>query len=168
MRNNKAPEPTPTDIQRAAVATARQVYDASDGALTVAFYRRLCAVGPIGTIAVNLMRAQKTSTRAKAYRGRQYKNASYDTKNYSLVQLCQALTANPSCGLTWGWGNDDQTPGFCWVLYVDTPDGQVSFHSQNRGIGPNYEKPWDGINGASEERILRFCDSVLQTHSVAV
>jgi hypothetical protein len=161
MSDGKAPEPTEADIQRAAIATAREVYSASDGRLTVAFYRRLCARGTIGAIAMNLMRAQKTSSRAKAYRGRQYRNASYDTKNYSLVQLCSALSADP-CGLVWGWENDDATPGFPWVLYVDLPTGQVSFHSSDRGMGPIYLRPWDGVRGASEDRILAFCDSILK------
>jgi len=164
MSKGKAPEPTEADIARAAAASARHVYDASDGRLTVAFYRRLCERGPIGIIAMNLMRAQKTSTRAKQYRGRQYRNASYDVKNYSIDQLCVALEKD-DCGMEWGFGQDDWTPGFPWVLYVDLPwVGQVSFHTDHRGDPrrwPEYTKPWDGIRGASEERILSFCDSIL-------
>ena len=129
---NRAPEPTASDIARAAKATAREVYEASDGALTVAFYRRLCAVGPMGIICRNLFRAQKTSARAKMYRGHQYKEASYGTKNYSIDQLCNALAANPSCGIEWGWGRDLDRSGFTHVLYVFIPNiGQVSFHSSN-------------------------------------
>ena len=160
MRNNKSPEPTEQDIERASKSTAQQVYEASDGCLTVAFYRRLCAIGPLGTIAMNLMRAQKTSTRAKKYRGTKYRSASYDVKNYSLDQLCAALEKD-SCGLIWGWGSDSNTLGFPWVLYVELPNiGQVSFHAPSRGIGPNYSSSWDNVKGASEERILMFCDKV--------
>ena len=86
-QGSRAPEPTAADVARAALCSARDVYELSDGALTVAYYRRLCALGLIGVIAMNLFRAQKTSSRAKAYRGRQFKQASYGTKNFSLDQL---------------------------------------------------------------------------------
>ena len=161
MNGKKAPEPSEQDIKRASVATAKEVYDASDGCLTVSFYRRLCATGPIGVIAMNLMRAQKTSTRAKVYRGKRFRNASYDTKNYSLDQLCAALEKD-ACGLIWGWGSDSNTLGFPWVLYITLPTGQVSFHAPNRGAGPTYSASWDGVKGASEERILTFCDQVIK------
>jgi hypothetical protein len=165
MTDKRAPEPTEADIARAAKSKAREVYEASDGKLTVAFYRRLCARGPAGIIAMNLMRAQKTSSRAKVYRGRQYRNASYETKNYSLDQLCVALEKD-SCGIKWGFGSDDNTPGFVWVVYADLPGiGQVSFHTDHRGDSlrwPNYDGIWDGAKGMSESRILEFCDAVLK------
>ena len=165
---NKAPEPSAYDIKRAALADARSVYQASDGALTVAFYRRLCACGNVGRIAMNLMRAQKTSSRAKKYHGRGYRQASYETKNYSLGQLCLALMADDS-GFSWGWGYDRNTPGYSWVLYVDLPGvGQCSFHSPEKGKGPDYKRGWDGCNGTSEPHILDFCDLVLKNHENAL
>ena len=159
-QGSRAPEPTAADVARAALCSARDVYELSDGALTVAYYRRLCALGLIGVIAMNLFRAQKTSSRAKAYRGRQFKQASYGTKNFSLDQLCAALEKAPGWGV-WGWARDPNTPGFEWVLYVDLPTGQVSFHSAVRGRGQDYSLPWDGIRDGSERRILEWCDSLL-------
>lgn len=164
MASSKAPEPTEADIARAAACRARDVYEGSDGRLTVAYYRRLCAQGHIGVIAMNLMRAQKTSSRAKQYRGRQYKNASYGTKNYSIDQLCVALEKD-ACGLKWGFGPDRNTPGFPWVMYCELPTGQVSFHTDHRGDSrrwPDFPGKWDGVRGASADRILAFCDSVCE------
>jgi hypothetical protein len=154
---NKAPEPTEQDIARAASATAREVYDGSDGRLTVAYYRRLCAIGSIGVVAMNLFRAQKTSSRAKQYRGHQYRAASYDTKNYSLECLSKALLAMPD--MMWGWKMDPNTPGYPWVLYVELPTGQCSFHSADRLKGPDFPLDWDG-DKLSAQRILAFCDRV--------
>ena len=39
--------------------------------------------------------------------------------------------------------------------------GQVSFHSDERYAGPDYETGWDGMK-ESEERILQFCEAVLK------
>ncbi len=157
MATSKAPEPTEYDIARAASATAREVFDGSDGRLTVAYYRRLCALGPIGVVAMNLFRAQKTSSRAKQYKGKQYRNASYDTKNYSLECLCAALLNIPDA--IWGWKMDANTPGYPWVLYVETDCGQVSFHSASRLKGPDYPLDWDGER-LSTQRVLSYCDRV--------
>jgi hypothetical protein len=154
---NKSPEPTEADIARAAVATAKEVYGGSDGRLTVAYYRRLQSFGPIGLVAMNLFRAHKTSSRAKVYRGRRFRSASYDVKNYSLEQLVVALQ---SATLTWGWQHDPATVNFEWVLYVDLPTGQCSFHSGVRLAGPEYLGRWD-CQRLSGERILAFCDELL-------
>ena len=59
----------------------------------------------------------------------------------------------------WGWKRDPKTPGYEWVLYVDLPTGQCSFHSADRLNGPDYQGDWDGI-GMSQERICRYCDMV--------
>lgn len=151
----KAPEPTESDIATANSATARQIFDGSNGAVTVAYYRRLQSLGPIGIVAMNLFRAQKTSSRAKHYRGR-FRRASYDVKNYSLTQLCEALKTSQ---LEWGWQHDPGTPGYEWVLYVDLPQGQCSFHSPMRLCSRDYPGKWDSTR-ASEQRILEFCDSL--------
>jgi len=154
---NKAPEPTEQDIARAASAKAIDVFAASDGRLTVAYYRRLQAIGPMGIVALNLFRASKTSSRAKVYRGRRFRSASYDVKNYSLEQLCKVLQEVPE--ITWGWKEDPDTPGFEWVLYCELPNGQCSFHSPTRLSGPAFKGEWDGQH-LSTERILEFVDAV--------
>ena len=46
-----------------------------------------------------------------------------------------------------------------WVLYVELPAGQVSFHSPTRGTGPDYTRDWDQQH-ASEERIIAFACAV--------
>ena len=54
-----------------------------------------------------------------------------------------------------------------WVVYIDIPQGQVSFHSPDRYIGPDYMGEWDGSH-MSEERILSYCDRVLSSTSETV
>lgn len=154
---SKAPEPTQADIARANLADAIEVFNGSDGRLTVAYYRRLQALGPMGCVAMNLFRAQKTSARAKAYTRRRFREASYDTKNYSLEQLVAALALTPI--LNWGWDRDERAVHFEWVLYIDLPTGQVSFHSPVRLAGPKYQGKWDR-QGMSQERILAFVDDI--------
>lgn len=146
---------------------AIEVYAGSDGELTKRYYSELQKRGPVGELAVNLFRAQKCSTRAKAYRGGirgkgSYKSMAYDRKQWSLDNLCKVL-AQPENSLTWGWKEDPGTvfgnePS--WVLYVDLPQGQVSFHSPGRGAGPEYLKNFDGAR-RSAERIVEFCDEVM-------
>lgn len=148
---------------------AREVFDGSDGLKTRTYYAELEKRGPIGQAAVRLFRAQKTSTRAKMYRGREYKSRAYDIKSWSMGELCKVLAEHgASMGFIYGWSQDPDTvfgerPS--WVLYVEIPSmcyrsaGQVSFHSPTRGEGPDYDGTWDGQR-ASEERILAFCDVV--------
>lgn len=47
-----------------------------------------------------------------------------------------------------------------WVLYVDLPGGQVSFHSAERYAGSDYTGEWDGKH-LSAERIIRFAQDVI-------
>ncbi|MDQ2084777.1 hypothetical protein RA307_31750 [Xanthobacteraceae bacterium Astr-EGSB] len=138
------------------------VYTGSDGDATKALYGRLEQRGPIGAIAVNLFRACKASERAKVYRGRGYRGAAYDRKGWALDNLCTALAQyNGVLGSPWGWGVDHAQPVHCFVLYVDLPTGQVSFHSAARGEGPDYPGQWDGVRGASADRICRWCARLL-------
>jgi hypothetical protein len=148
--------------------SALEVYAGSDGALTTRYYAELSQRGPIGLIALNLFRAQKCSTRAKKYRGGirghgSYKSMAYDRKSWSMGNLSDALIVHASkLGMRWGWKEDPSTPfgeQSSYVLYVDLPQGQVSFHSPTRGKGPEYPAEFDGEH-KSEERILAFCDSV--------
>ena len=146
-----------------ALAEVLATYAASSGERTRALYDRLEALGDIGTIAVNLMRAQKTSSRAKVYRRRSSRGAAYDTKQWAMDNLCRALEngAGGDQVTGWGWGIDDKQPVYRHVLYVELPTGQASFHTEYRGAGPDYAGTWDGIEGQSADRILRWCARLL-------
>lgn len=147
---------------------AFEVYLGSDGELTRRYYAELEKRGPIGIVALNLFRAQKCSARAKVYRGGirgrgSYKGMAYDRKSWSMSNLCQALGEHgDSLGIAWGWREDSGVlfgERASWVLYVDLPNGQVSFHSPTRGSGPDYPHEWDQSK-LSAERIVAFCDAV--------
>ena len=56
-------------------------------------------------------------------------------------------------------GKDEVQSFNMHVLYVDLPNGQVSFHSPERFDGPDYLGEWDGLR-MSEERIIQFCQEV--------
>lgn len=137
---------------------AEEVFNGNNGDVTKSYYSELNAKGIHGQLATALFRAQKRSTAAKRYKGRKFTRAAYDVKNWSLTEICRI------CQLTtdfiWGWKYDAKTINFEWVLYVDTPMGQVSFHSGERLEGPDYSNEWDGQR-LGRERILRFCDSVM-------
>lgn len=141
--------------------TAIEVFRQNDGEVTKAFYNRLNALGPAGKLAVALFRAQKRSTAAKSYRRGRYKRAAYDVKSWSLSEISRILTAHGAAlGVTWGWKEDVNVlfgEKASHVLYVDLPGiGQCSFHSLDRGIGPDYGGEWDGQH-RSTENILAFC-----------
>jgi hypothetical protein len=142
---------------------AREVYEGSDGELTKIYYESLCRRGPLGFVAMNLFRAQKCSARAKLYRGRRFKDAAYERKDWSLGLLCDALVKHAEgLDIVWGWGRDESAIGFHWVLYVELPGvGQVSFHARHKKAGPDYVKPWDGCI-RSADRIIDFCDAVAE------
>jgi hypothetical protein len=142
-----------------------RVYQGSDGEATRALYRELEQSGPIGAIGVNLFRACKCSERAKLYRrGRGYKTAAYDRKDWSIRNLAEALNSIIGSETIfrqwWGWAIDDALRGrgdpHHHILYVDLPTGQVSFHTGARGPGPDYPGQWDGVQGAAAERICRW------------
>lgn len=138
---------------------ALAVYNGSDAEATRTLYAQLSALGPQGEIAVNLFRAHKTSTRAKLYRGRQHRDAAYDTKQWSIANLCRLL-AEHSDGMRWGWKEDTGQPLYCWVFYIDLPAGQVSFHTDVRGGGPDYGREWDGLRDVGAMRICRFIEAL--------
>jgi hypothetical protein len=149
--------------------TAAEVYEGSDGELTRRYYSELQSrAGILGLVALNLFRAQKCSSRAKVYRGGirgrgSYKSMAYEKKQWSLDLLCSVLLLQAAgLGIKWGWREDTGVvfgDRASWVLYVDLPEGQVSFHSPTRGKGPDYSGVWDGLH-ASCDRILAFCDHV--------
>lgn len=154
-------------MKRKVLISAKTVYEGSNGGATRSFCSRLEKVGHIGRIAASLFRVQKASARAKVYRGGikkgrlrvSYRELSYEQKGKHIERLCDVLCRG-SCGMEWGWRKDADQRYAPYVIYVDLPQGQVSFHSTKQFAGPKYEKDWDGTY-ESEERILAFCDSVL-------
>lgn len=148
------------------------VFNGSSGELTKALYARLEAIGPAGSIATNLFRAAKCSTRAKTYRrGPGHITEAYERKQWSLENLVALLTAQDAgCGIAsgsgWGWKEDPEEPHAKWVLYVELPNlgplgGQVSFHTPVRGAGPDFAGDWDRLIGRSAARICQHCANVL-------
>lgn len=146
---------------------AVEIFEGSNGTVTRAYYAELEKRGPEGFIAMNLFRAQKCSTRAKMYRGGvrggdSYRAMAYERKQWSLGLLAEALEMHgEKLGIVWGWATDSTQDFNPWVMYIELPQGQVSFHSPTRGKGPAYGKPWDGQR-ESGRRILQFCDQVFQ------
>jgi hypothetical protein len=145
------------------------IYEGSDGDATKKLYAELEAIGPIGTIAIDLFRAQKASSRAKLYRGGvrgkgSYRGMAYERKQWAMSNLTNALTKHAEfCGLTWGWGEDKVQEYHRWVLYIDLPNGQVSYHTDARGAGPDYHGKWDGERDVAAARICRYV-AFLLTH----
>jgi len=142
-----------------------KIYHGSDGDATKRLYEHLKAIGPRGELAVNLLRAQKCSTRAKVYRGGNgrgsYRQQAYNTKQWAMQNLCTILE---QLTYTWGWKLDMGQAVHSWVLYVELPTGQVSFHAEKRLYGPVYGDEWDGSH-KSEERILGFAKNLNEEHT---
>lgn len=138
----------------------------SDASVTKKFYLDIEARGPIGLLAKALFAANKSSYRAKRYRGgdgnRSYRSLAFSRKRESLYDLCQILVKHGrDLGFPWGWKTDeDATHENKWVLFCELPQGQVSFHSPVRHQGPAFSGVWDGKH-VSTERILGFTEQVL-------
>lgn len=152
------------------LAHVMTVYRGSDGEATKALYAQLERAGPLGVLALNLFRAQKNSERAKEYRGGNsqgsYRGQAYDRKAWAMENLTRELASWTGVApIIWGWGEDAAQEFHRWVLYVELPNGQVSFHTGTRGKGPDYTGKWDGIRNASPQRICAFCAQVLDLHS---
>lgn len=144
---------------------ATAIYAGSDGDATTALYERLATMGDRGTIALNLFRACKCSERAKGYRGR-HKGSAYGRKQWSIDQLVAVLERQNA--ITWGWAEDPAQAFHRWVIYVDIPTGQVSFHTQNRGPGPAYVGEWDRQHGSGPSRIVAWTQSILDGTAAGV
>ena len=147
--------------------SVREVYFGSASADTNRLMRSM-KLQPNGEIAALLLRAQKASSRAKKYRGGlkdgpSFRYLAYQKKNECLRQLCEAL--NEQSDFTWGWGIDEaQTLNLPkHVLYIELPTGQASFHNFVRHEGPDFLGEWDRAIGVSEERIIEFCSSVMES-----
>lgn len=132
-----------------------------DGRLTKELYIELGMRGPMGELAVNLFRANKNSGLAKKYRGRSAKGAAYDTKQWAIGNIEKLLATHAeSLGIVWGWKRDPTQAVHDWVIYVELPTGQVSFHSVARGNGPDFAGDWDGEH-ASADRVIELAACVL-------
>lgn len=151
------------------LAEVLRIYEGSNGEATSALYARLIELGVAGAVAVNLFRAQKCSARAKVYRGRGFRGAAYDRKQWSIDNLAAILAEHAAAlGLAWGWGEDPAQAVHRWVLYLDLPTGQVSFHAGARGEGPDYPRAWDGVREASPGRICRFVAGLLDADDATI
>lgn len=145
-----------------------QVYAGSNGEATKALYHRLAPLGPAGHVAMNLFRAHKASSRAKVYRGRGYRGAAYDRKQWSIDNATAILGEHAvKLGIRWGWKVDPKQAYHRWVIYVDLPTGQVSFHTSERGIGPDYLGEWDGCRDQGPTRICQYVQQVLAVEAMA-
>ena len=90
------------DLQKLHQYQAYSVYNGSNGGATRGYLSSLEKQGHYGKIAAALFRTQKSSTRAKMYRGSKYTGMAYEKKNEVMQQLCNLLNED-SCGLIWGW-----------------------------------------------------------------
>lgn len=139
---------------------AIEIYAGSDGFKTREMYAALKALGPEGEVATNLFRAQKCSSRAKVYRGRGYRAEAYARKAWTVGNLVGTLTQHATeLGITWGWKIDPNQEVHQWVLYVETPHGQASFHMPERGSGPDFAGEWD--RKSSETTVLKYAQAAL-------
>lgn len=154
------------------MAKVHRVFYGSDKVATRRFCAGLQSTGHAGCIAAALFHAQKSSSRAKKYRGGiptgpgrrvSYSKLAYQRKGNFLEKLASLLSED-NCGMVWGWGVDPNDRHASHVLYIDLPQGQVSFHSTQRFAGPDYPAQWDGKK-ASEHRVLAFCHAVASAHA---
>ena len=135
-------------------------YEGSEAYVTKSLHSEIERIGAPGKLAANLLRAMKASARAKVYHGRDFKDRAYERKLWAIEQSVQVLKDHPELNMRWGWKRDL----FCfvpWVLYVELPMGQISFHCQERGEGPDFTGEWDGIQNVSAQRIILFAAQVL-------
>ncbi len=152
---------------KAATSQCRDIFNGSDAAVTRLYLGALEKKKPWGPIAAALFRAQKSSTRAEDYRGNSVDQA-YDRKADVIKRLCLLLPElETDLGIGWGWGEDALESYAPHVLYIDLPNGQVSFHSTKRFEGPEYPGEWDGKH-ASKGRILALCDAIMQNRQCPV
>lgn len=149
-----------------------EIYEGSDGEKTKRLYQELEQAGPIGLIAINLFRASKASARAKVYRGGnfkgRYRDQAYQKKQWSIDNLCSILSEHAAAfEICWGWKEDLAATYHVWVLYVDLPNGQVSFHTKERCRGPDYPGVWDRAF-QSASRIVSFVDKIHRSYYAAI
>lgn len=142
-----------------------KVYLGANGEATMQLYAHLDTLGPAGLVGKNLFRAHKASARAKAYRGG-WKGVAYRKKQWSLGLLVDCLLEHgPGLGITFGWKEDPAQEFYPWVLYIELPTGQASFHMPERGKGPDFAGEWDGLKD-SASHIVKYIDQVITAAEV--
>lgn len=139
--------------------SAQEAFDSRKPEDTLGMYDALIRRGPVGQVAFGLFRAQKRSSLAKGYRRGRWRNDAYDGKGEALKYLNAALCQHGA--FRWGWAMDPVAVFHNRVLYVETPHGQVSFHSASDYRGPVYEGAWDGARDVAVQRVVAFCDDVV-------
>ncbi len=132
------------------------VFNKRDGNATVALCVELSKRGLLSAAAVCLYQAQYSSARAKTYR-RRSKGYSYERKNTALMRMPRWLSR---ADIHYGWGYDATSKNYEHVLYVELATGQCSFHSSERGDGPEFKGSWN-LEVDSMTSVFRFCDQVL-------
>lgn len=132
------------------------VFKQRDGEATVTLCIELSKRGLLGAAAVCLYQAQYSSARAKTYR-RRSKGYSYERKNIALMRMPRWLERS---SIEYGWGFDATSKNYENVLYVELATGQCSFHSSERGDGPEFKGRWNP-EVDSMTSVFRFCDQVL-------
>lgn len=148
------------------LAAVMAVYNGSNGDATKALYVALEGIGPVGVIALNVFRATKSSERAKGYR--RHRSDAYGRKQWSMDNLADALGKNADAlGIRWGWAVDPAQAFHRFVLYVELPTGQVSFHTSLRGAGPDFTGEWDGMRGQAAGRICTWIARLFADKAVA-
>lgn len=161
-KDNRLGNARQAEPENASKTSAVDIYLGSCGGRTRSYLSKLEKLGFEGKVAAQLFRAQKASSKAKLYMGGltnvSYSTLAYDAKAKALSRLCELLVDDLT-GVTWGWQEDLSEDYALWVLYVELPNGQVSFHSPERMTGPSFVGKWDGDH-ESDRRILQFCDDV--------
>ena len=145
---------------------------------------RVLGATPLGRLLIALRTAQEASQRAKSraadgLRYREYHDGSeYRWSNYrrsrqarendyeeKRAAVADAVGMARAAGINFGWRRDGSR--IPWVVYFDLPTGQVSFHIEDRGEGPDYDKPWDGVQNASGTRITAAITELVQPRTKA-
>lgn len=133
-----------------------------DPVATKGYYAELRRRGPIGEVCVRLFRASKANHFAKHYKGKSI-GLAYERKSVALNELSVILQEQGvALQIRFGWANDPKQAWHNQVLYVDLPTGQVSYHNRHRYQGPDYPGTWDGLTGVGDERVIAFCDQVIE------
>ena len=149
---------------------ATLAYHESDASRTKRLLRALTATGQLGRIASDLFRAQKSSARARSIEAVSTGDPRIPSWPTGARARCWPLFAKRWSRMprVWSGAGARTLPGIFarWVLYVELPTGQVSFHSPDRLDGPVYPGAWDGMRDASAGRILRLCDQILKNRPI--
>jgi len=138
----------------------KEIYYGSNGGQTRSLFTKLKKQhGQIGEVAILLFKAQKASMRAKESFGK-YRRYAYERKGVAISQLCRSLEKQSD--IVWGWREDIDEPYAKWVLYLDLPTGQSSFHNTYRVGNNEYWTPWNGGGNSSIDNIIDWLDLLMK------